>query len=285
MNELKGWELLLIMDKFDQVLDGMDRLAYELKQKISKEAWDKVKDLFYYDSDCEAWLTLKPVEVTRRLVNDEWSLDREVFKRIEAEISENNTYLLYESLQTLRRFGGTKTVNLVRKSVKAVSGSVPEFSRDARIIARESNQKTEKITVEKGGKRYIVFLRWMCSVDDVGFVGLVWREKDVKDCDDSELLNAVDLYVASTVIFARETKTIEEGRVGNKEYLIKRASHHNPIANIHEEYYTVSLWHRANDPYSYDYSIAKHRFLTAEEAKNALTKRIGAKEPMMEGFG
>ena len=173
---MEEWEVLLIMDKFEQELDGMDRFAWSLKEKISREAWNKVRDLFYYDADCEAWLTLNPQEVIRRLADSEWELDCKVFKRIANQFSLENREVLYHCLKKVKQYGGAKTVEILRKAVDSIAGSGVKFSEETKVIEDKFNDrnKTEKIVYEKQGQKYVAFLKWMAALDDVGFSGLIF---------------------------------------------------------------------------------------------------------------
>lgn len=120
---MKEWIVLMLLEKFEQKLDGMGRIAYSLKERISRDAWEKVKDLFYYDADCEMWLTLNPEEVIDRLKDNEWKLEAHVFQRIANEISLTNKEALYNSMKIIKKYGGAKIVELLRKAVKSVTGS------------------------------------------------------------------------------------------------------------------------------------------------------------------
>ena len=265
---VKAWKELLIADKFEQRLDGMDRIAYSLKEKISKEAWNEVKDLFYYDADCGDFLTLQPEEVVERLKDDEWKLETEVFQKIASEVSLNNAELLHECAKVVKK-STPQAVDLLRKTVKEVAGSEVSFSKGIKVISdvHDKHDNTKKILVEKGGQRYVVFLKWMASVDDAGYVGLVWREEDVRNADDKTLKEAVDLSVASALVFAPESVVVEKGEIQGKPYVIRRVKVNNPVKGVSKEFYEIALWHEKGNPDSYDHDVAQKVFNSRESAK------------------
>jgi len=204
---IEDWKVLLIMEKFDQRKDGADRTAYSLKETVSKEAWKKIKDLFYYDSDCEAWLTTCPEKVIDRLKDSEWKLEAEVFDKIANSVSLNNAETFYKCFKIIKK-APLEIFNLIHKAVKKLAGNRIEFSDKTRVLSRTFNNydKTEKIIVEKENQEYVIFLLWMTSIDDAGFCGMIWKKEDVENTDDKMLKKAIETDMALSILTIPEVE-------------------------------------------------------------------------------
>ena len=76
-----------------------------------------------------------------------------------------------------------------------VMGDVPCFSTEAKVLnKREVAPFKELYLVEKGGKKYIVAVKYLGFGDDGGFAAMVWKEEAVKKYAHGidELFEAID---------------------------------------------------------------------------------------------
>ena len=83
-----GWKTLMEMIKFNEEPDSTGAFAFVLRNrtKLSKEAWDKVKDLFEYDEICDEYYTDKTFEVIERLKDSEWKEEAEICKKLASDL-------------------------------------------------------------------------------------------------------------------------------------------------------------------------------------------------------
>ena len=165
-------------------------------------------------------------------------------------------------------------------AIRSKCGSVVTFTKNAKILERKQvGFDGEVYKVKKGRRVYVVAVAWYRDVDDAGFCSLVWRAEDVKGIRRTTLVEAVryDTYrsVREALKRAPVAHLVERGTKNGKAYLISRMVRKDPTTGqVVEKWYRLAFWHRADDPYTYDYKIGRRKFKTLGELRKTLERLL-----------
>jgi len=179
---------------FESVLDSADRFSHRTLIHLTPEELSAVRDLFYYDADCEGFLTAKPVEAVKRLadVSGRFAL---VVKALAANPLLEQTlsvrqfledYPLAEKIVDTYLFGDGYGNPETFAKKHGFSYRLREFSESGNL----AGYNTGRIKVEE--KDNMVYLEYTCAIPPDSWYGVAVVAKGVKQSQYEQLVRLAE---------------------------------------------------------------------------------------------